>query len=131
MARFLLQLAAFTALLAAVLYGLHWRFGPAVVHPFAGRLLGLLAGLTAASYYLVARATAVARENFVAAYFAGVVLRFLGALAVLGTYLYQAGPARETGLPSLVMAFFAGYFLYAGFEMWALVSNLRPFSKSG
>ena len=131
MVRFLLQLAAFTAVLTGILYWLTMQFGPAIIHPFAGRLLGLLAALTAASYYLVARVTAAARENFIAAYFAGVVLRFLGALLVLGTYLYQAGPARETGLPSLVMAFFALYFLYAGFEIWALVSNLRPFSKSG
>ncbi len=131
MPRFLLQLAAFTAALLGILYLLSAQFGPALIHPYAGRLLGLLAALTAATYYLTARVTTTRPDYFIAAYFGGVVLRFLGAVLVLGIYLYRAGAARNEALPSLLGAFFAGYFLYAGFEIWAIMSNLRPFSKSG
>ena len=90
-----------------------------------------VAALTAGTYYLTARVTAVKPAAFIAAYFGGVELRFLGSLLVLGVYLYRSGGVREPGTLPLLIAFFALYFLYAGFEIWAILSNLRPFSKSG
>ena len=129
MPRFLLHLALFTLVLAALLYGLGAKFGPHVVHPYAGRVLGLLAVLTGGTYCLTARVTAAKPDYFIAAYFGGVVLRFLGSVLVLGIYLYRAGGARGEGMMSLLITFFLLYFLYAGFEIWAILSNLRPFSK--
>lgn len=131
MRRFLLHLALFTLALGVVIYLLGVQFGPRVVHPHAGRVLGLLAVLTGGTYYLTARVTAAKADYFIAAYFGGVVLRFLGSLLVLGIYLYRAGGARSPGTASLLGAFFILYFLCAGFEIWAILSNLRPFSKSG
>jgi len=131
MRRFLLHWLLFTLGLAALLYGLAAGLGPRVVHPYAGRVLALLAALTAATYYLTARVTAAKPDYFIAAYFGGVVLRFLGSILVLGIYLYRAGGTQAAGTPSLLIAFFVLYFLYAGFEIWAILSNLRPFSKSG
>ena len=131
MRRFLLHLTLFTAALAGVIYLLGAQFGPGIIHPYTGRVLLLLAALTAGTYYLTARVTAVKPDAFIAAYFGGVVLRFLGSLLVLGVYLYRSGGVREPGTLPLLIAFFALYFLYAGFEIWAILSNLRPFSKSG
>lgn len=131
MPRFLLHLALFTLGLAAVIYLLGAQFGPAIIHPYTGRVLLLMAALTGGTYYLTARVTAVKQDYFIAAYFGGVVVRFLGSLLVLGIYLYRAGGARQEGTLGLLIAFFALYFLYAGFEIWAILSNLRPFSKSG
>jgi len=131
MPRFLLHLFLFTLALAAVIYLLSVQFGSHLVHPYAGRVLILLAVLTGGTYYLTARVTAAKQDYFIAAYFGGVVLRFLGSLLVLGIYLYRAGGTRNEGTMSLIIAFFILYFLYAGFEIWAILSNLRPFSKSG
>jgi len=131
MPRFLLHLALFTLGLAAVIFLLSAQFGPRIVHPYAGRVLLLLAALTGGTYYLTARVTAVKQDYFIAAYFGGVVVRFLGAILVLGIYLYRADGGRNQGTVSLLIAFFILYFLYAGFEIWAILSNLRPFSKSG
>ena len=129
MPRFLLHLLLFTLGLAAVLYLLNIQLGPRVIHPHTGRVLLLMAALTGGTYYLTARLTALKQDYFIAAYFGGVVLRFLGSLLVLGIYLYRSGGARADGTMSLLFAFFALYFLYAGFEIWAILSNLRPFSK--
>ena len=131
MPRFLLHLALFTLALAAIVYLLGVQFGPRIVHPYTGRVLLLLAVLTGGTYYLTARVTARKPDYFIAAYFGGVVLRFLGSVLVLGIYLYRAGGVRDQGTASLLVAFFILYFLYAGFEIWAILSNLRPFSKSG
>ena len=131
MPRFLLHLALFTLTLAAVVYALGAQLGPQLVHPYTGRVLGMMAALTLCTYYLTARVTAARPDAFIAAYFGGVVLRFLGSLLVLGIYLYRAGGVRNQGTASLLIAFFCLYFLYAGFEIWAILSNLRPFSKSG
>ena len=129
MPRFLLYLVVFTLALAAVIYLLSAGFGPHVIHPYSGRVLLLLAVLTGSTYYLTARVTAVKQDYFIAAYFGGVVLRFLGSILVLGIYLYRAGGVHNQGTMSLLIAFFILYFLYAGFEIWAILSNLRPFSK--
>ena len=129
MPRFLLHLALFTLVLAALIYGLGTQLGPHLIHPYTGRVLLFMALLTGGTYYLMARVTAVKRDYFIAAYFGGVVLRFLGSLLVLGIYLYRAGGVRDQGTMSLLIAFFTLYFLYAGFEIWAILSNLRPFSK--
>ncbi|ALW84278.1 hypothetical protein AUC43_03685 [Hymenobacter sedentarius] len=129
MPRFLLYLAAFTLALAAIIYLLSAQFGPHIIHPYSARVLLLLAVLTGGTYYLTARVTAVKQDYFIAAYFGGVVLRFLGSILVLGIYLYRAGGVHNQGTISLLIAFFILYFLYAGFEIWAILSNLRPFSK--
>lgn len=131
MLRFLLHLALLTLALTAVVYLLGAQFGPAIVHPYTGRLVLLLAALTGGTYYFTARVTAVKADYFIAAYFGGVAVRFVGALVVLGTYLYQAGGVRGPGSAGLLIAFFILYFFYGGFEIWAILSNLRPFSKSG
>ena len=131
MPRFLLHLPLFTLALGLALYLLNAWLGPGIIHPYAGRVLGLMALLTGGTYYLTARLTAAKADYFIAAYFGGVVVRFLGSLLVLGTYLYRAGGTRQPGTLPLLLVFFALYFLYAGFEIWAIFSNLRPFSKSG
>ena len=129
MPRFLLHLILFTLVLGAAIYLLGAQFGPHLIHPYTGRVLVLMALLTGGTYYLTARLTAAKQDYFIAAYFGGVVVRFLGSLLVLGIYLYRSGGARTEGTMSLLIAFFALYFLYAGFEIWAILSNLRPFSK--
>ncbi len=59
-------------------------------------------------------------------YFLGaVVVRLLLSMAVALVFIRSGEPNRE----SFLIAFFALYFLYAGFEVWQMLRNLRPDSK--
>ena len=55
--------------------------------------------------------------------------RLKAALPVGARLAHKTGGARTEGTMGLLIAFFTLYFLYAGFEIWAILSNLRPFSK--
>lgn len=129
MSRFLLQFLAFAGLLATLLFGLRAAFGPALIHPLAGYVLGYLAVLTLVTYWVTARLVAVSPDNFMLAYFGGTVLRLLVSLGLVLAYLLRGGAHEGRGLYTFLGAFFSLYFLWAGFEIWAIVSNLRPFSK--
>ena len=129
MSRFLIQFLTFLAVLAALLLGLRTAYGAAVVHPLAGYLLGYLAALTLATYWVTARLVAISPDNFILAYLGGTVLRLLLSLGIVMGYLLRGGAHAGRGLYTFLGAFFTLYFLWAGFEIWAVVSNLRPISK--
>jgi hypothetical protein len=44
-------------------------------------------------------------------------------------YFYRGGAREGYGTWTFLGAFFILYFLAAGFEIWAILSNLRPISK--
>lgn len=129
MPRFLLQFAAFVLVLAGAIYGLYAVWGPAVVHPLTPYTLAYLAALTLITYWVTARLVAVSPDNFMAAYFGGIVLRLLLSLALVLVYLFRGGAHEGKGTYAFLGGFFILYFLCAGFEIWAILSNLRPFSK--
>jgi len=125
---FLTRFLAFALLSFAALFGLRAGFGTAVVHPLAPALLAGLLGLTLLTYWLTAWATRRSPDNFMAAYFGGVGLRLVLGVVVVLAYFFRGGLAENHGLVTFLGAFFIGYFLCAGFEIWAIFSNLRPFS---
>jgi len=126
--RFLTQFAAFALASFAVLFGLRAAFGEAVVHPLAPWLLGGLLALTLAGYLATAWATARSADNFLGAYFGGVGLRLLLAIGVMVAYFRGPALRDNHGLLTFLGAFFLAYFCCAGFEIWAIFRNLRPFS---
>lgn len=128
-ARFFTQFAAFALACLAVLFGLRAAYGPALVHPLAPYVLGALLALTLLAYWVTARATRRSPDNFLAAYFGGVGLRLVLGIGIVLAYFFRGGLAENHGLLTFLGAFFLGYFLCAGFEIWAIFSNLRPFSE--
>jgi hypothetical protein len=128
-ARFFTQFAAFALACLAVLFGLRAAFGPVVVHPLAPYVIGTLLALTLLAYWFTARATQRSPDNFLAAYFGGVGLRLVLGIGIVLAYFFRGGLAENHGLLTFLGAFFIGYFLCAGFEIWAVFSNLRPFSE--
>ncbi|QKG58417.1 hypothetical protein GKZ68_18345 [Hymenobacter sp. BRD128] len=126
--RFYTQFAAFALACLVVLFGLRAAFGSTVVHPLAPYVLGALLGLTLLAYWFTARTTRRAPDNFLAAYFGGVGLRLVLGIGIVLAYFFRGGLAENHGLLTFLGAFFIGYFLCAGFEIWAIFSNLRPFS---
>ncbi len=126
---FLTQFAALVLASFAVLFGLKMVFGPAVIHPLAPYVLGGLLAVTLLTYWVTARFVARSADNFLGAYFGGVVLRLMLSLGIVLVYLLRGGAQEGRGTWAFLGVFFISYFLGAGFEIWAIFSNLRPFSK--
>ena len=112
----------------AVLLGLQAAFGARVVHPLAPAVLGALLALTLLAYWFTAWAVRRSPDNFLAAYFGGVGLRLLLGIGMVLLYFFRGHSAGNHDLLTFLSAFFLAYFLCAGFEIWAIFSNLRPFS---
>jgi hypothetical protein len=123
------QFAALVLASFAVLFGLQSALGPGVVHPLAPYVLGGLLAVTLFTYWVTAHFVARSADNFMGAYFGGVVLRLMLSLVIILVYLYRGGAQEGSGTWAFLGVFFISYFLGAGFEIWAIFSNLRPFSK--
>ena len=128
MPKFLRQFLFFTAALALPIYALHRVYGPAVVHPRTGLIFVVMAALTWFAYSLTARLVARSPDNLGMGYLIGMTVRLLVSLGLV-TWLLASGIAREPrGVWTFLGAFFILYFSWAGFEIWATLSNLRPIS---
>jgi hypothetical protein len=128
-ARFLTHFAAFALAIFAVLFGLRAGFGATLVHPLAPAVLAVLLGLTLLAYWFTAWSTRRSPDNFLAAYFGGVGLRLVVGIGMVLLYFYRGGIIENHAILTFLAAFFIGYFACAGFEIWAIFSNLRPFSE--
>ena len=126
--RFFTQFAAFVLASFAVLFGLRAAFGAMVVNPWAPQILGGVLLLTLLAYSLTAYATRRSADNFLVAYFGGVALRLLLGIGLVLVYFFRAGDHTGHSLITFLGVFFIGYFSCAAFEIWAIFSNLRPFS---
>ena len=129
MSRFFRQFFVFATALGLLLYGLHLAFGPALVHPRTGQLFGFMAGLTLLTYTLTARLTAHSPASMGTGYLVGMTIRLLSSLALVTVHLARGGAHEGRGTLTFLGAFFLMYFSWAGFEIWAIFSNLRPISK--
>ena len=128
MPKFLRQFLLFTAALALPIYALHRVYGPAVVHPRTGLIFAVMAALTYFAYSLTARLVARDPHSLAMGYLIGMTVRLLTSLGLV-TWLLASGIAREPrGIWTFLGAFFLMYFSWAGFEIWATLSNLRPIS---
>jgi hypothetical protein len=126
---FLTQFTALVFASFAVLFGLKSVFGSAIIHPLAPYVLGGLLAVTLLTYWVTARFVARSADNFLGAYFGGVVLRLMLSLGIVLVYLLRGGAQEGRGTWAFLGVFFVSYFLGAGFEIWAIFSNLRPFSS--
>jgi len=126
---FLTQFAALVLASFAVLFGLKSAFGSAVIHHLAPYVLGGLLAVTLFTYWLTAHFVERSADNFMGAYFGGVVLRLMLSLVIVLVYFFRGGAREGQGAWAFLGVFFVSYFLGAGFEIWAIFSNLRPFSK--
>ena len=126
--RFLMQFLAFALSSLAVLFGLQAGFGTAVVHPLAPYVVAALLALTFLAYWFTAWATHRSPDNFLAAYFGGVGARLVLGIGMVLAYFNRGGLSENHRILTFIGAFFIAYFLCAGFEIWAIFSNLRPFS---
>jgi len=129
MMRFLRQFLIFGGGLGLLLYSLQRLYGPALVHPRTGLLFVFMAALTLVIYSLTARLVAHSPDSLGTGYLIGMTLRMLASLALVTVHLARGGAHEGRGTWTFLGSFFVLYFSWAGFEIWAILSNLRPISK--
>jgi hypothetical protein len=129
MNRFLRNLLLFSGLIGGAMYGLHLLFGERAVHASAEWVLLFFVVLTALTFWLTWLAYRRNPESLMTAWFGTTGLRLVLALVVLVTYLVRGGAKAGYSTWTFLCLFFILYFLYTGFEVWNVVTNLRPFSK--
>lgn len=123
--RFTQRLLFLTGALALLAAGLLQFSGYQLVHPYVWYLLGFFVFLTGFAHYLTHLGLKHDPENFSAYYFASMGLRMVFCIIVIFMYRYYT----EENLVQFVFNFFMLYFIYTGFEIHALLSNLRRNSK--
>ncbi|GAB2462243.1 hypothetical protein GCM10011375_13790 [Hymenobacter qilianensis] len=128
---FLRQFILFCLLLGGIFYALSSQFGTAVIHPLTIYVFGFFALLTLITYWVTSRLIRANPDNFMGAYFGSMVVRLLLSVGLVLVFLYNGGAQERPGLWTFLGGFFILYFLFAGFEIWSVLSNLRPFSKQG
>ena len=126
---FFARFAAFALVCFAVVLGLKVAFGVAVVHPLTPYLLAGFLALTLFTYRLTARFIGQSVNVFFLIYFSRVAIRVILSLGIVLAYLLRSGTHSRQDTLTFLGAFFVLYFLCTGFEIWAIFSNLRPFSK--
>ena len=131
MKSFLRPYLLFSLLLSFILYALYSQFGPRFVHPFTVYTFGFFFLLTLLTYWVIARLVQSDAQNFMVAYMGSMVARLLLSLTLVLVYLFTGGRHEGSGRWAFLGSFFLLYFLFAGFEVWSVLSNLRPFSKPG
>lgn len=127
---FIRQFSLFCLLLGGTLYALASQFGAGLIHPLAGYIAGFFALLTFLTYWVTHRLVRISPDNFIAAYFGSMVVRLLLSLTLVLVYLCKhRGQQEVVDTWTFLGVFFILYFIFTGFEIWSVVSNLRPFSK--
>ncbi|RPD46307.1 hypothetical protein DNI29_15005 [Hymenobacter sediminis] len=131
MKSFLRPYFIFCLLLGFGLYAVYSQFGSRIVHPFTVYTFSFFALLTLLTYWLTAKLVQANAQNFMVAYFGSMVARLLLSLTLVLVYLFAGGGREGTGQWAFLGSFFLLYFLFTGFEVWSVLTNLRPFSKPG
>ncbi|MBT9394130.1 hypothetical protein KLP40_13235 [Hymenobacter sp. NST-14] len=131
MKTFLRPYLLFSLLVGFALYAVYAQFGPRIVHPFTPYTFGFFFVLTLVLYRLMERLIRANPDNFLVAYFGAMIARLLLSLTLVLVYLLRGGGHEGSARWAFLGSFFLLYFLFAGFEVWSVLSNLRPFSKPG
>lgn len=125
MKAFTIRLLLLTGLLVAAGAALRATGHGAWVHPRAGALVAFFTTLTYLTYALVERGRRTGAADLTGYYMGGLTARLLLSMGVAVVFILSGAPGRS----AFLLAFFTLYFLYAGFEVWHVVRNLRPNSE--
>ncbi len=122
---FTIRLLLLTALVVATGAALRATGHSTWVHPRAGALVAFYTGLTYLTYALVERGRRAGAADLTGYYMGGLMARLLLSMGVAVVFILSGAAGRS----AFLAAFFTLYFLYAGFEVWHIVRNLRPNSE--
>lgn len=120
--RFFRNLALLTAVICVVIGALVQFTGYTLVHPLTWYTLVFFIFITGFTYYLIELGNKNDPGSLHVYYLASMGFRMVLSLAVVALYIYFYKEHRLM----FVFNFFALYFLFTGFEVYSLLSNLRP-----
>jgi hypothetical protein len=124
--RFALILTLATVVLGALAWTIKHHSGLNLIHPHFYVLLLYFYFLTIGSYAFLSNAAQTHPESMPSFILGAVATRLFFSLGLMLAYLllYSDDTLR------FALTFVALYFVYTGFEIYGIVRNLRPFSKS-
>ena len=96
-----------------------------LVHPYIWYILLFFVFVTGFTFYITRKGYQEDEENFQLYYFGSMAFRVVMCLAVILLYVLF----REDGHLQFALNFFALYFIFTGFEIYCILTNLRPISK--
>lgn len=120
-----LHLVLFTLVFAAVIYVLGNFLKPEWIDEHAWEVLSFFAILTWLTGALTNYLLQINKENSVNIILGGIALRFLASLGFVALYVVFG----VENIILFVVNFFAIYLFYLVFDMYGLITNLRPISK--
>jgi hypothetical protein len=122
---FFRSLLLLTLLVGAILAALVYFTGYELVHPLAYAIVIFFALVTLGAYYAIQKGSKNDPGSFQLYFMGSSVLRVLLSMTAVFIYVFMASE-REL---QFALNFFAIYFIYTGFEIYGLLSNLRRISK--
>jgi hypothetical protein len=96
-----------------------------VVHPYIWYMLGFFVFVTSFTFYITKKGYQEDEDNFQLYYFGSMAFRVVMCLAVVLLYVLFT---KERHL-QFTFNFFVLYFIFTGFEIYCILTNLRPISK--
>ena len=122
---FFRNLLILSVLLGAGMGALVYFTGYTWVHPYAGYILTFFALISGLTFFFIQKGATQDAGTFQLYYFGSSVFRVLLSMFVVFFYVYFASE-REL---QFALNFFLIYFIYTGFEIYGILSNLRRISK--
>lgn len=119
---FFRNLLIFSGVVVLAISALTYFTGHALVHTYIWYILAFFIIITAGSFYVTRLGISYDKDNFQLYYLGAIGFRMLLSIGVVFFYVYRFS---ENEL-QFVLNFFALYFLFTGFEIYSLLTNLRP-----
>lgn len=123
--RFAKSLSLFSGIVILLLWMLIYFTGYRLAHPYVWFILTFFIFITAVTFYVTWWGAREDQDNFQLYYFASMGFRLILSIGVIFVYVYLA----TEGEVQFVLNFFVLYFVYTAFEIYSLLTNLRPHSK--
>jgi hypothetical protein len=122
---FFRNLIILSVLIGALIGALIYYTGYALVHPLAFVILAFFALITLGAFYAIQKGSKADPGSFQLYFMGSSVLRVLLCMTAVFIYVFMASE-REL---QFALNFFAIYFVFTGFEIYSILSNLRQISK--
>jgi hypothetical protein len=117
-----LKLLVFSLLIAGIIYLLQEFIKPEWVHETMRIILSFFVILTWLTGMFTHYLLELSKENSVSIILGGIVIRFLASIGFVAILLFMG----VENLILFVVNFFIIYFFYLLFDIYTLISNLRP-----
>ncbi|MFB9863237.1 hypothetical protein EFA69_04185 [Rufibacter immobilis] len=114
-----------TGLLVFLVSGVVLLTGDKLIHSYIWYMLGFFVFMTGFAHYVSHLGVKQDVENLHVYFYASMGVRMVFSIIAIFVYRYF----HEEQVMQFVFNFFALYFIYTGFEIYSLLSNLRRNSK--